>query len=296
MSDVQDQELFDAAFADVVPEAVEEKPQDQSKEEQQAKEEHPAEAVANPEASEPANDTRQEQQPQREPANVPSWRLAEEAQARRDAEQRLQEATRMAEEANRRAAEYENYLRQQREQQQRQQQPVPDFLEDPDKFVAHGVKEAIDPLHNSVQQVREYYSQQLAVQRFGEETVNSAYKALDDALKHRDPEASNLFARMQNAIDPFSLMVNWHKRNTVVSQIGDDPQAWFEKQLEERLKDPQTQAALLEKIRGQAQQNGSAPVTKLPPSINKMPAARETQNADDADMSDAGLLDMALRR
>ena len=97
-----------------------------------------------------------------------------------------------------------------------------------------------------------------------------------------------------SSIDPYGDIMKWHKKQTIFSTIGDDPEAFVERQIEERLKDPTYQAKVLERIRGTAQSRPST-VTPLPPSINRATSAAAL-SGDDEDESEAGLLQSALRR
>lgn len=96
-----------------------------------------------------------------------------------------------------------------------------------------------------------------------------------------------------SSIDPYGDIMKWHKKQTIFSTIGGDPDAFVERQIEERLKDPTYQAKYLERIRGAAQTRPST-VTPLPPSLNRATSAAPL--AGDEDESDAGLLNSALRR
>jgi hypothetical protein len=49
------------------------------------------------------------------------------------------------------------------------------------------------------------------------------------------------------SMDPFGEIVSWHQQKAVYSRIGNDPNAWFEKELEKRLADPQFASAQLQK-------------------------------------------------
>lgn len=219
------------------------------------------------------------QAPVREPEpGIPPWRLKEEADARRAAEAR--------------AAEFERQMAQIQQQQQQNKQPVPDIFENPSGFVGHEVRTAIDPVKSEIMSLREFYSRRDADRQYGAEKVQAAYDALAQASKAGNPEAVAIVHRVANSMDPFGEIVTWHLKQTVYGQIGPDPNAWFEKQLEERAKDPAFQAKLLERIRGQASQR---PVTQLPPSLNKTASAAPIDDSGE-DNSDGGLLKSALRR
>lgn len=241
--------------------------------------EEPAEPVAQeqPAAVEPQKDASQ---------GIPPWRLKEEADARRAAEER--------------AANHERELAEMRRQlqaMQKQNEPkpaVPDIWENADGFVDHRTNQAIEPIKGEISQLREYYSQRDAIREHGAEKVKAAYDALANGLNARDPEVVAVYQRAMASIDPYGDIMKWHKKQTIFSTIGDDPEAFVERQIEERLKDPTYQAKVLERIRGTAQSRPST-VTPLPPSLNRATSAAAL-SGDDEDESEAGLLQSALRR
>jgi hypothetical protein len=245
------------------------------------------EETANPQPETPVEQPTAPQQPepQREDHGIPSWRLKEEADAKREALERAQRYEREVEQMRRELA-----------AMQRQNEPkpeVPQIWDNPDGYFDHRSREAIDPVKSEISQLREFYSQRDAVRTHGVETVKAAYSSLDQAARSGDPEALAVVARVKQSLDPYGDMVTWHKKQTIFSTIGDNPDAFVEKQLEEKLKDPAYQAKLLERIRGQAQQRPST-VTPLPPSLNR--AAAAMQPVEDDDGGEAGLLRNALRR
>lgn len=276
-----DEDLFDSAMTDA--------PEPQAQETGQPRDEHgrfaPKQAEPEPQPEpEPAPVVQQEQQPQpqqhQDQGNIPSWRLKEEAERRREAEARLAEM-------QRRLAELEK---------NKQPEKVPDLYENPDAFVDHRARQHIDPLDARQRQLTEYYSRKDAIRAYGQEKVTAAYNALDQELRAGNPEAAMIFEKAKQSLDPFDDIVQWHQKQTVFSQIGSDPNAWFEKQLEERLaKDAAFQSKLIERIRGNVQQQPRPMVTQLPPSLNKATSAAPPGDDDD-DGSDAGLLKTALRR
>jgi hypothetical protein len=223
------------------------------------------------------------EQPNR--GSIPPYRLKEEADARRAAEERAANNERML-------AEMQRQL-QALQKQNEPQQPVPDLYENPDAFVDYRNKQAIEPIKSEISQLREYYSRRDAIREHGAEKVDAAYEALGRGLSSRDPEAIAVYQRATQSLDPFGDIMQWHRKQTIFSTIGDDPESFVERQIEERLKDPTYQAKLLERIRGVAQGRPST-VTPLPPSLNRATSAAAIDGEEDE--SDAGLLNAALRR
>lgn len=284
-----DEELFASAYEDETPQEPAKVEETKPEPEDRPRDEHgrfaPKAEQEPPKAEEPQEVPKAETPPSDQ--GIPSWRLREEAEARRGAEER-------ASRAEREAAEFRRVV-QQLQEQNKPKPPTPDFFENPEAAVDHGVRRAIDPLEQNQRQTTEFYSQQFAVLKFGQDKVNAAYDAMDKAIGSRDPEAITTFNRMKASLDPFGDMVKWHQRQSVFAKVGDDPDAFVEKQLEERLKDPAYQAKLLERIRGATQASPRPQVTQLPPSLNKATSAAQIDD-NGGDDSDAGLLKSALRR
>lgn len=272
-----DKELFESAFQDEAPvetpepEAPQERPRD----------EHGRFAnKAQEEAEQPAPLL---EKPEPKTEGIPSWRLKEEAEARRAAEDRASRLDReMAE------------LRQQVAQSSKKaepEQPAPEPW-DPGytQYVQNQAASAVEARYETAIQAM---AKETAFARHTEDVVTAAEKAFVEANNSRTLDQAD-FNRVMNAPNRYSAVVDWHKRQQVYSTVGNDPNAWLEKQLDERLKDPAYQAQLIERIRGTAQpQPGTRPVTQLPPSLNR--ATRAVSSAEDDD-SDAGLLKSALRR
>lgn len=285
--DTSDKELFDSALSDEPIEQVEAQaepaqeaggqPRDESGRfapKEQAVEAAPAQA-------EPAPQGKDE-------AHVPSWRLREERER--------------AEAAETRARQIEaNWQRQFQELQSRLPKPdepkAPDVFEDPNKFLEYGVQRAVDPIKSEIGQLREFYSRREAIREHGQEKVTAAYNAIAQGMQSRDPEVMATYQRAMQSMDPFGEIVSWHQQKTVFNQIGNDPNKWFEQELEKRLSDPQFASAQLQRIQNQVrgappQSQGS--IVQLPPSIGKVPSSHSASD-DVGDMSDAGLFAHAMR-
>lgn len=282
-----DKELFEAAMSDEpIEQVVADEPTIEAQPviEGQARDEHGRFA---PKAEEPAAQV--EVQPQgRDEAHVPSWRLREEREAREAAERRFAETQ-------------SQWQRQMQELQSRlpkqEAQPAPDVFEDPNKFLEHGVRQHVDPIRSEINQLREEYSKKWAEKEHGAEKVKAAYDWVAQGMQTRDPEVTAIYQRAMQSMDPYGAIITAHQQKAVYSQIGNDPNAWFEKELEKRLADPQFASAQLQKI--QSGIRGAPPQTqgntiRLPPSIGKVPSSHSASD-DVADMSDAGLFAHAMR-
>lgn len=287
--DIEDKELFDSALTDAAPEI------DTSAEQPEAvtgqpRDEHgrfAARAEAEPEAQ--SNPPQAEIAPARDEAHVPSWRLREEREAREAAERRFQEfqaqTQREMEELRRR-------------QPAAEPTPAQDIFENPNEFVGHNVRQAVDPIKSEISQMREFFSRRDAEREHGSEKVKAAYDWIAQGMASRDPDAASTLQRAMQSQHPFGEIVQAFQQRQVFQQIGNDPQKWFETSLEQKLQsDPQFAASLLQKIQSSARVSpqGQRQSIQLPPSLNRTASAAPMGDDGDDD-SDAGLLKSALRR
>jgi hypothetical protein len=209
---------------------------------------------------------------------IPPWRLREEAEARRSAESR--------------ASQLENQLRQlsgRLQQLEKPEEPIDPYV-DPEKFRDAGVRQAIDPVNKQLSETREHYSRMFAEMKHGEQTVKDAYGWLQQASNSGDPKAGPVLQRAMNSIDPFGEIVRAFKSDKAISTVGDDPNAWFEKELERRKADPEFAAKHLTPA---APQNGATNIVKLPPSLNRQPGT--AGNASPGTFDDKDLYANAIR-
>lgn len=210
-------------------------------------------------------------------AAIPPWRLREEADARRAAEERarLLEA---------RLNEVAAHLRQNQKQ--------PDFFENPDAATQALILRTLQPYAEEQRKAMMHMGKMVASSVHGADKVDAAEQAF---LKAREDQVLDPmdYERVVQAPNRYDAVVQWHRRQSVLSSVGDDPNAWFEKQLEQRMADPQFQAKLLEKVRAGAAGRPSA--TQLPPSLSKVTAAAGNGSEPIGDMSDASLFAYAMK-
>ena len=266
---VTDQDLFNEANADEAPadeveveapeaEVEQEQPRDEHGRFASTQEEPPA--VVEPPA--PVDDNA---------AMVPSWRVREINEEKRALAEKLAaiEAERL------------------KWQQPPAPQPAPkvekpDPLLDPEgyeKYLEAKFEEKLLTNHRnaSLAQAHKTYKTEF------EEAYAAANKQVDPVLK----------ARMQASNDPGETLIQWHREMKVKAEVGDDPNAFFERRFEAYLADPANQAKVLERIRGGAQQQPGTPrqaaPVNLPPSLTRATNASSATSADDDDVSDDGL-------
>ena len=281
---MDDKELFEAAITDEAPEI--ETPAEQPEQIEGQPRDEGGRFAAKTEAipvPQPAPDAPQAQ-PAKDEAHVPSWRLRE-----------------VREEADRRVAETESRWQRQFEVMQRQSQPkaeptpAPDVFENPNAFLEHGVRQAVDPIKSELQATREFYSRRDAERDHGADKVKAAYDWMADGIAKRDPDVIATYQRAMQSMHPFGDIVSAHQQRAVFQQIGNDPNAWFEKELERRMSDPTFAGAQLQKIQQSARPAGSQAQTfKLPPTLRGVPSS-QAATEDDNDQSDAAIFRHALR-
>jgi hypothetical protein len=155
----------------------------------------------------------------------------------------------------------------------------PDPLLDPD-----GYADAIrNELREEALTERRNESMAKALETSPEE-FQAAYKAATE-----NGVIPELKARMNNSRDPGKELLAWHKEQKVRAEVGNDPNAWLEKKLAERLQDPAFLAKAVEMARGSAQpQQNGRPNVALPPSLNGASRSPLTATVD-TDISDEGL-------
>lgn len=258
----------DALFDQATDEAPADPVADPQPEPEPAQPEPEPQLNADPQAAKPAVDDNA--------AMVPSWRVREINEEKR----------RVAEENERIKAELAS-LRQAQPQRQQEQPKAekanrPDPLLDPDGYAAAIRAELREEALN---ERREESLQRAAEANPAEfkEAYAAAQQAVDPALR----------ARMQASRDPGKTLLEWHRENKVRAEVGTDPNAWLEKKMEERLKDPAFLAKAVELARGSAQpqQTNGRPRVELPPSLNGASRSNAALKSGNDDLSDDALWD-----
>jgi hypothetical protein len=211
-------------------------------------------------------------------AGVPSWRLREETEARRQAEDR-------ARALETRLNEIAAHLQ--------QQQKKPDFFENPNQATEAIIQQHLQRRDEEEKAYRLYLGRQVAQIQHGADKVKAAEDAFIEAMNSRALDPMD-YERVVSSPNRYDSVVEWHNRHSVVTTVGNDPKAWFAKQLEASLADPKFQAEMLEKIRGSA---ATKPGTvQIPPSLSRTTAAAGNGQEPVGDMSDASLFAYAMRR
>lgn len=244
--------------------------------------EPPADAQAGkpPEAQPPSSPTGGDPEPKGKEEVIPSWRLREEAEARRIAEKRAQELEILLTDLGNAA------------RREKGQEKAPDFFEAPEQAVATIVMEAMRPYAEQTHRTMMALAKMTAAQAHSEKTVVEAEQAFLKAMGDRTLDVMD-YERVVQSPNRWDACVQWHKRQRTLQEVGEDPAAYFERALESKLADPAFQTKLLEKLRAGA--SGSPTVVKIPPSLSTVTSAARASGEDLGDMSDASLYAFARK-
>lgn len=259
-----DNALFDAAVA----------PSNEGGSAEITTQQEPSPAPSEPQGQAPAAITAPE------PA-IPPARLREEAAARREAE-------RERDEMRGRLAAYE-----QAQRPPQQPQVAPEIWDDPNGAIRH----VVGPQFEQFNQMFLAQARELAEVRHTPEKVSQAEQAFIAAMNSRTLDPTD-YQRVVNSPNRFAAAVQWHQRQTVLSEVGNDPAAYRTRILEEAAKDPAFQKRVMEAARGIAQQTGNVVNRSVPntPSLGRIGAsAMPTGQAQD-DVSDDELFQSTTGR
>jgi hypothetical protein len=183
------------------------------------------------------------------PQTIPITALLDEREKRQDAIRKAEGSERRAEEAERRLKELERRIA-----AAQQQRKPPDFFEKPEE----AVKAQVDPILHRMFSDKLDFSEALAEEKYGAETVETAKQAFIQAMQE-DPD---LYRKVVvTSKHPYDAVVKWHKKHSALSKIGDDPEAYIAAEIERRLQE------------AQQSQSSPAPVNRPPISLAAAPAA-----------------------
>jgi len=214
--------------------------------------------------------------PEATEATIPSWRLREEADARRAAEDR-------ARALESRLAEVSKHIQQNTKQ--------PDFFDNPDAATQNLIARTLEPYIQGNEARMMYYGRMIAQAVHGGDAVNEAEKAFMEAHDSKTLDPVD-YERVVQSPNRYDAAVQWHKTRSILNSVGNDPTAWFNRQLEEKMSDPKFQALMLERVQKGAASRPSE--TKLPPSLSRSTAVASSAMGPMGDLSDKSLFDYAM--
>lgn len=227
--------------------------------------------------------------PGKDEANVPSWRLREISEERRQAQAERDTARNEAAQ-----------FRQQMEQLQRQltqntPKPEPvDFYADQDAWA----QQKLSPIEQRMSQMQLSFNLRASRAEnlflHGKEVVEAAEAAVGEAMNSGDPDIPALRAKLLATDNPVGETIKWYQSRSMLKETGGDLNAYREKALEAALNDPTFLAKAMDRARAQANGQTQAPNIKLPPSLNRT-ASAASPHEEAGDMSDASLFAHATR-
>jgi hypothetical protein len=180
-----------------------------------------------PKPGEPGSTTTVEPTPTQPNGHVPIQALDAERNKRKDIEDR-----------------YDREMREMREQISRLAQPKPtaeppapppSMFDDPDAYLQH----QMSPLQSALQEVREELWETKASSVHTAEAVQAA-KVAAEAL-FGTPEGAALHQQITASGNPFENLVKWHKKQQALAEVGEDPEAYFQRRLAEMQSTNQSQ-------------------------------------------------------
>lgn len=107
---------------------------------------------------------------------------------------------------------------------------VPDMFEEPEKFQQYMSRQ----LNNVRQSTIADVSEAMAIEAYGQEEVEAAFEAM---------KAAGEVQRFIQSRHPYGDMVKWHRQQKVFQEIGDDPDAYRARIVEETRKQVQAEIA-----------------------------------------------------
>lgn len=226
---------------------------------------------------------------------IPSWRVRELRESR-DAERSARVA------AEQKAAALENqtqqafaaiqHLQQQIQHLQNPQkpnEPAPNLFEDPDAFVST-LDQRFAQLEKSFQRQRQQDRLEMNLAMTHRQHPDEFPEALQSFYQAAETDRA-LQQRVFASADQGGTIIAWHREQRTLKEIGTDPNAYLERKLEEKLKDPAFLAKALEAAKAQAIGQPAASATpgqpatrpntvvKRPPSLSGVPGGASAHAA-----------------
>lgn len=141
-----------------------------------------------------------------------------------------------------------------------QEQPKPDWFENPEGATQHAVQQSVDPHFQRINQTLLANAQLVAGMKYGDDKVEAADKAFMDAVQSGKIDPAD-YQRVTTSPNIFAAAVQWHQRQQALTEIGDDPAAYRAKVEAELL----AKHGLTQNDNGQQQQ--ASPAQAMPSNI-----------------------------
>lgn len=233
-----DAEMLESAFADEqieTPEAPEPKVVEEGRQPRDESGRFAAKAQAEADAAA----AKQAEGDDDKNGQVPAWRLREIREER--------DAVRQELDAMRR--ERAQWL--QRQQQVREPLPErPDPINEPEAFADYLEERATAQLRADRVNLTFADLEEKMIEKGEGEVFTKAFAALERAPREvRDEVIAT--------VNPAKAMMRWYRRDTLLSEAGDDPEGFINRKLDERLKDPEVRKRILAEAQAEARGNRS---------------------------------------
>lgn len=206
----------------------------------------------------------------------------------RESNERARSAERERDEMRGRLAAYE-----QSQRQPQQPQVAPEIWDDPNGAIRH----VVGPQFEQFNQMFLAQARELAEVRHTPEKVSQAEQAFMAAMNNRSLDQAD-YQRVVNSPNRYAAAVQWHQRQAVLSEVGNDPEAYKARVLEEAAKDPAFQKRVMDAARGLAQQTGNVVNRSIPntPSLGRIGSSALPTGQAQSDVSDDELFQSTTSR
>lgn len=180
----------------------------------------------------------------------------------------------------------------------------PDIFEDPkgyQEFVQRQFRAELAQRDQAFETMRVENSLQIASAQHGE-TFTAAFEAVRK-LNPQSPEDVAIVRRIYASPNPGEALVQWHKRNEVIRQVGDDPSKYRDQiaaqTRESLMKDPEFRRQLLDELKAEAGVGDAGKprtITNIPRSLSQTSGSmRGDYDRAAQDGSDRAVFDSVFR-
>jgi hypothetical protein len=106
---------------------------------------------------------------------------------------------------------------------------APDFWEAPETAIDYRLNQAVAPVQSQLQQMREDFSRMQAIDKHGQEAVDKAFAEMSQRMQTDKASVWGEYQRIMASPHPYGSLVDWHKKQQALAEIGSDPAAYKEK-------------------------------------------------------------------
>jgi hypothetical protein len=176
------------------------------------------------------------------------------------------------------------FMLQQQQAQKPQEEEAIDIFANPEAYQSR-IQQTME---QRLKAMEGNFSLRLAAYKHGDD-FHEAWKEMVNRTQNGD---DSIRQQVMQSPDPGETLVQLYQREMVINKVGNDPEAYIQKRLDEALKDPAFLAKAIEAAKASAgAQPKPANKIELPPSLNKMAA----DHGETFDVSDRGMYFNATR-